>query len=196
MGNTVLHFLNLLNVCLKQMKAGFYICFCIQFLEYAVSVDENEENLVSHRYALRMGRSILIFFLYNYGYSLIPHQILTNDEVFKNIFSVYTMKPFLSFSYGYVKAHWSILHVEWISPVHDFRMSQMGYLENVSSLCYVDLLNVDIFHYAIEKSHQLTLPILSDKLLNIGTLSSPQYLIQVFQKSNFHLISCQFYHWR
>lgn len=38
--------------------------------------------------------------------------------------------------------------------MHDFVTSHMGYLENIGSLTYVDLPNVDIFHYAIfQKPH-------------------------------------------
>lgn len=39
-----------------------------------VSLDVKENNLVSHRYITEKGRSILIVFLYNHGYSsLILH---------------------------------------------------------------------------------------------------------------------------
>lgn len=37
-------------------------------------------------------------------------------------------------------------------PVHDFVVLCIGHLENTGSLSYADLLNADIFPYAVSKS--------------------------------------------
>ena len=62
--------------------------------------------------------------------------------------------------------------------------TDIGYLENISSLIYADLSNVDTFHYIVFKEHIYQS---YQKTLNTGILSSSQWLIQVFQTSNFHL---------
>lgn len=68
---------------------------------------------------------------------------------------------------------------------HDFVSLSLNHLEKNGSLSYIDLSNVNTFHYTIlKKIHHYHS---SERSLCIGKLSSSPWQIQVFQNSYFHL---------
>lgn len=68
-------------------------------------------------------------------------------------------------------------------PMHDFVTSCTDHLENIASIRYADLPNVDTFNISYRK---ITTN-LTRKVLNSGKLSSSWRWAQIFQNSNFHL---------
>lgn len=72
-----------------------------------------------------------------------------------------------------------------------YLLAWIGQLENIASVSYADLPNVNTFHYTIQKLFS-DLLISSEKFLCIGKLSSSLRQLQVFQKFLFLLGSLNF----
>lgn len=131
---------------------------------------------------------IFIAFSGSCGYSsLTPHQNLTSGSFLKIWCNVESEIPSINFLYSYIKPHWSILDLEWIFyPCTT--VQHHAYLENTSSLSYVNLPNVDTFHSTMSKHPMLKSPqISSEKPVGVRKLSSSQRQVYAFQNSNFHL---------
>lgn len=133
----------------------FYIWFGIQILAYVVLAKVYKENLTSRIQVVGKGRSLLIAFSGNCGYSsLILNQYSTNGSFLKvacNVSSEIISRKFLyciavkctGLSYSLNKFF-----------IHDFIMFHIGNLENIGSANYAGLQNVGIFHYTkFLKSH-------------------------------------------
>lgn len=63
-------------------------------------------------------------------------------------------------------------------PVTDFLTSYFGHVENIGSMSYANLPNVDTFHYAIQKNHIFNVTInLMRKSLSIENLASTSFQV-------------------
>lgn len=56
----------------------------------------------------------------------------------------------MEFLYHYITIYWTVMYFELaFCPVHDFLTSHIGHLENIGSLGYTALQNVDMCHYIV-----------------------------------------------
>lgn len=156
-------------------------------MQYALWIEVHEENLASHRSVIEKRKNILIALSDNYGYfSLILHQHLVTGSVLKVSCSVESETLLTKLSYS-VTVNPLVFLALWMNllPIYDFVTSLIGHLENIASLSYEDLPNVDKLHYTIsKKSHLLTsTPVLSEKSLLRQGIS--QAFDGSFQNSDF-----------
>lgn len=72
-----------------------------------------------------------------------------------------------------------------LSPAHEFITSPIGHPENIGSLSYKDLANVDsTFHYPKKSYVNISLLLISsENSLSIGKLSNPKWQTEVIGKS-------------
>lgn len=114
----------------------------------ALSVKVYEENSASHRYGVGKGRSILITFADNYGYSLILHKNSTNGSFLKvNAGGIWNHINEL-FIYCYIEIRSSCTLNGYLT-----HLIHIDYLENIASLSYANITNVETFYAMSKKSH-------------------------------------------
>lgn len=93
----------------------------------------------------------------------------------------------------YIKAHWLVWILMAFTHALVFLASCNGHLQNINSLDYVSLPNVDTFHCKIWlKHHSLITLILLGMAVVIRKSLSYQRQIQVFQNSSFLLWTLSF----
>lgn len=115
----------------------------------AIFVKVYEENSASHRYVVGKGRSILITFADNYS-SLILHKNSTNGSFLKvNAGRIWNHINELSI-YCYIKIQSSCTLNRYLT-----HLIHTDYLENIGSLSYANITNVETFYvetfYAMSK---------------------------------------------
>lgn len=114
-------------------------------LQYIALVEVCEKRSSSRGYVGGKGRSILIAFSDNYGYSfLILQQNLTSSRFLKVSCRMVPETIWIKFN---------ILLHEKLLLMQGFVTLYISYLENIGSLDYSDLPYVDMLYYTVSKNH-------------------------------------------
>ena len=122
-----------LNVWLNGWQLGSHICFCIQSMANTFGQEIFRKSSLIQMYSWKW-RNISLVLSSNCGYSfLILYQ---NSKCY--FFSLF---------------HWSVFYFEWISCPSALCFTLLNghidHLENIGSLGYADLPDVDIVHHAV-----------------------------------------------
>lgn len=131
----------------------FIVISILSLLQYVVLVELSEENPASHRYVTRKGRSILT----NLFRSLLIFFFDTTSEFDKVSCIVESKTILMTFSYSDTLKSVGMSYTLIGSFIHaQFITSGTYCLENVGSLSYAYVLNVDVFYFTMSENHVLS----------------------------------------